>query len=64
MNMTGRVSRFDTENRMPVQSYISLKWKTMRRYPSCFLIRDMQICMIVCVCVLATCDFRAAMTSY
>ena len=49
MNMTGRVSRFDTENRMPVQSAISLKWKTMRRYPSCSLIRVMQTCMFVCV---------------
>jgi len=51
MNMTGRVSRVDTENRTPVQSSISLKWKTRRHYSTCSLTRDMQTCMFVCVCV-------------
>jgi len=56
MNMTGRVSRFYTENRTPVQSSISLKWKTRRHYSSRSLTCDMQTCMFVCVSWLpATC---------
>ena len=49
--MTGRVSLFDTENRKPVQSSVSLKWKTWRHYSTCSLTRDMQTCTFVCVCV-------------
>ena len=60
MNMTCRVSRFDTENRTQVQSLISLKHKTRRHYSSCCLTRNMQTCRFVCV--LATSDIWAALT--